>query len=68
MVLVQNRLEIFEELDRETKITKSESVIKLDDLNSRIGNENRAIEDETGKFGENCVPNYNCKRLIDFHT
>lgn len=67
MVLVQNRLEIFEELDRETKITQSESVIKLDDLNSRIGNENRVIEDKTGKFGENCVPNYNYKRLIDFH-
>ncbi|MBJ5459570.1 hypothetical protein JGG43_24445, partial [Salmonella enterica subsp. enterica serovar Typhimurium] len=55
----------FEELDRVIKTTQREKVIILDDLNSRVGNDNRGIESTIGKFREDGEPNCNGRRLID---
>ena len=56
----------FEELDRVAKATSREKVIILGDLNSRVGKDNRGVEEVMGGFGEDCVPNSNGRRLIDF--
>jgi len=55
----------FEEIDRTVKTTNRIKVIILGDLNSRVGNDNRGIEEVMDIFGENGVPNLNGKRLID---
>ncbi|MBJ5570510.1 hypothetical protein JGG62_24210, partial [Salmonella enterica subsp. enterica serovar Typhimurium] len=58
----------FEELDRVIKTTQREKVIILGDLNSRVGNDNRGMENIMDKFGEDGKPNCNGRRLIDLCT